>query len=293
MILSVITVTYNNENHIISCLASLPWDNIPMEVWLIDDRSTDRTRERVEEFGQKSPAFSIHKIWNTTNQGYTRSVNQGLSLSQGEFILLLGPDTRIFPGSLETMIDFLKIHPDVGLVAPKLLDPHGRILPSCRRFPTYRDSFFELSGMPRMFPKRFIPAWKMPDFDHRSQQEIEQPEATCLMTHRKILHEVGFMDTRFPMFFSDVDWCRRFLVKGWKVVFYPEAQVEHIKGASILPYRIPMIWKSHQGFYRYFQKYYTSFWQRWINQVLGLLLIFTATFRTLMCLIQYLKRREV
>ena len=187
------------------------------------------------------------------------------------------------------MIDFLKTHSDVGLVAPQLINPEGRILASCRRFPTYSDVLFELSGLSRMCSARFTPRWKMPDFEHKTQMEVSQPEATCLMTHRKTLNEVGFMDERFPMFFNDVDWCRRFLMKGWKIVFHPDAKVYHQRGASILAHRIPMIWKSHQGFYRYFQKYAVSLRHKVLNQGLGLHLILAAIFRCMLVLLGNIK----
>lgn len=260
-----------------------------MEVLLIDNRSSDCTRGKIEDFCIQHNESLIKRFWNTTNRGYACGVNQGLSVSRGDFVLLLGPDTRVFPGSLETMIDFLKTHPDVGLVAPQLLDLKGRIMASCRRFPNHGDVLLELSGLPRIFPARYTPRWKMPDFEHKTQMEVEQPEATCLMTHRNTLNEVGFMDERFPMFFNDVDWCRRFKMKGRKIVFYPDSKVQHQRGASILPHRIPMIWKSHQGFYRYFQKYAVSLRHKVTNQGLGLLLILAATFRTILVLLGHIK----
>jgi N-acetylglucosaminyl-diphospho-decaprenol L-rhamnosyltransferase len=287
MILSVIIVTFNSENHIGASLTSLPWEGVLMEAWVIDNQSSDRTRERIEAFHRIHPKRTVHKIWNPSNRGYASAVNQGLRMCRGEFYLLLGPDVKVFPGSIESMMDFLKTHPDVGIVAPQLLRPDGGIQPSCRRFPTYADALTELSGLPRLFPSRCTPAWKMPDFNHMSQREVNQPEATAIMTRRQALRDVGPMDERFSMFFNDVDWCRRFIAKGWKIVFYSDARVEHDRGASVLAHPIPMIWKSHQGFYRYFRKYNTAIWQTWVNQAVGLLLILTATFRTLARLIKY------
>ncbi len=281
VILSVVIVTYNNENHIITCLSSLPWKHLPTEVLWIDNGSKDRTRKMVEEFCHQSPECTIKKLCNPSNRGFACGVNQGLVYSKGDFILLLGPDTRVLPGSTEAMIDFLKTHPEVGLVAPQLIDSENRILPSCRRFPTYRDLFCELSGLLKLFPNRFPSQWKMNDFNHLTQREVDQPEATCLLTHRKALRDVGSMDERFFMFFNDVDWCRRFWSRGWKVVFYPQARIQHTKGASVFPHRLPMIWRSHQGFYRYFEKYAVFVWQRALNQILKILLILAATFRSL------------
>jgi GT2 family glycosyltransferase len=283
--LSICIVTYNNENDIITCLSSLPWRTLALEVHLIDNRSNDHTIEKIDQFCHQFPDFPINIFINKINLGYSTGINQALSLCKGNYILILGPDTKILPGSLETMISFLKRNPKAGLVAPQLVDTKGKIQSSCRRFPKIRDVLFELTALPRIFPKHFSPEWKMPHFNHSYQSEVEQPEATCLMTHLKAYTMVGSMDERFPIFFNDVDWCRRFLEKDWKIYFYPNAKIQHKKGASIYPHRISMIWKSHQGFYRYFDKYYTSFLQKLFNQMVGLLLIISAYYRSILILL--------
>lgn len=263
-----------------------------MEVWLVDNQSTDRIREHVEAFCRAFPERTVHRLWNRTNVGFAVGVNQGLARSRGHFLLLLGSDTRVLPGSLERMVGFLEGHPEVGVVAPQLLDPKGRVQVSCRRFPTYADAFLELSGLSRVFPGIVLPRWKMGDFDHFTSRAVDQVEGSCLMTHRRALEAVGPMDERFSMFFNDVDWCRRFWEKGWKVVFYPEARVEHQGGGSVYPHRLPMIWKSHQGFYRYFQKYAASFWQRAFHPFLGLLLVLTAAYRSLLLFFNIDRRKD-
>jgi len=285
--LSALIVTYNNENHIFPCLFSLPWNTIPMEAVLVDNRSRDRTREKIESFCRQYPESLVKKIHNPVNQGFAHAVNQAVAQCEGDFILLLGPDTKVSAGALKTLILFLETHPSAGLVAPQILNGKGDIQPSCRRFPTYRDVLLELSGLPRLFPRRFFPRWKMHDFDHRHESEVQQPEATCLMTSRKALQDVGGLDEQFPMFFNDVDWCRRFRAKGWKIFFTPRAKIHHQKGASVFPHYLPMIWKSHQGFYRYFQKYAVSPWQKAATQVLGFLLIFTALIRSLSTILKH------
>ena len=97
---------------------------------------------------------------------------------------------------------------------------------------------------------------------------------------RRLLDLIGKMDERFPLFFNDVDWCRRVQAAGGLIDFYPEAKILHRRGVSVnaQPYR--KIWRSHQGFYRYFEKYNRRPWQRAANQLIGLLLILAATIRS-------------
>jgi GT2 family glycosyltransferase len=280
--LSVLIVTFNNERHIEACLSSLPWKTLDPEVRLVDNRSTDGTRDRVGTFSRRHPHYKIHAVWNAANLGYAAAMNEALSACRGEWICLLGPDTRVQPGCMERLADFLKRSPGAGAVAPRLVDPGGGTQPSCRRFPTVRDALLEMTGLPRLFPERFRPNWKMTDFGHDSTLSVDQPEATCLMVRRKAFDDAGYMDERFPLFFNDVDWCRRIRRTGWDIVFLPDAVVEHVRGASVNRNPVLKIWKSHQGFYRYFQKYGMTPLQSFANQGIGLLLIATAVLRSVL-----------
>lgn len=277
--LSLIIVTHNNAEDILPCLDSIPWNRPPLEVLVIDNRSNDGTPDRIGSFISNHPQSPLKLFKNSTNIGYARAVNQGLHRCQGEFICLLGPDTRLHPSAIETMEQTLQTRGDLGLVAPRHLAPDGRIRPSCRRFPTPPDLLMELTTLPTLFPQRFSSKWKMDDFDHATSREVDQPEATCLMTRREAWQDVGDMDERFTMFFNDVDWCYRYKQAGWKILFVAEAQIEHKKGGSVHKRRCEMIWKSHQGFYRYFMKHSNSMMARFGIFGLGALLILTAAYR--------------
>jgi N-acetylglucosaminyl-diphospho-decaprenol L-rhamnosyltransferase len=277
--ISVLIVTFNNERHIGACLSSLPWRTAALELWITDNGSGDRTREAVEDSLRGLRRGSVHTQWNPTNAGYAAAMNRMLAACGGDWICLLGPDTRVRGDALEQLADFLKKNASVGAAAPRLVDGTGKTQPSCRRFPAVRDALLEMTGLPRIFPDRFLPRWKMPDFDHASTRSVDQPETTCLMLRRRVLEQVGPLDEGFPLFFNDVDWCRRIRRHGWDIVFRPSAVVEHVRGASVRQTPVVKVWKSHQGFYRYFAKYRRSAWGKATNPLIGGMLACTAVLR--------------
>jgi len=285
--ISLITVTHNNAQDILPLLNSFPWQETPIEVLLIDNRSSDDTCRRIQSFVSDNPAYPIRLISNYFNIGYAAAINQGLILAQGEFICVLGPDTILHPGALQGLINKLETNPKIGIAAPQLILLDNSIQPSCRRFPKIGDVLLELTGLPRILPQYFKSDWKMDDFDHMTEMIVDQPEATCLFIRRKALEEVGLMDERFPIFFNDVDWCRRFHLKGWPILFVPTARVTHRRGTSVNTRPARMIWKSHQGFYRYFRKYNPSLLQRCLLIIFGFLLIWTACLRILVLYIGF------
>jgi GT2 family glycosyltransferase len=176
----------------------------------------------------------------------------------------------------------MECHKSCGIVSPQFLDLDGSIQPSCRRFPRHRDLLFLALGFDKLFSKsKIFNYWKMGDFDFRSQQKVDQPQGAFLLTHRTALEQVGLLDEQFPMFFSDVDWCRRFIAKGWEIFFSPETQIIHDKGTSIYRNRLRMIWSSHRSFYDYFVKYYPGKGWKIVNGLTAGLLLFMALLRSI------------
>jgi GT2 family glycosyltransferase len=284
--LSIIIVTFNHETEIIPCLTAIRASegDQTVEVIVVDNASKDQTVRQVTEFTTENsgPTFSLRLIASPENTGFTRGTNLGLKSSRGDFLLLLNPDTQVQPDALQKLISFLQSHPDVGIVAPQLRFPNGAIQPSCRRFPRRSDVFWQIFGLARLFPdSACFNRWKMGDFSHTEIAAVEQPQGAAVMTSRTAFAQIGLLDESFPMFFSDVDWCKRFVQKGLKIIFFPTAQVVHHKGSAIYRYRRAMIWSSHKSFIHYFQKHHTGVFNQLLNSGIALLLIPLAGFRIL------------
>ncbi|MCH7954845.1 MAG: glycosyltransferase family 2 protein [Candidatus Marinimicrobia bacterium] len=280
MDLSVVIITYNSSKYISECLRSvvLELGNRDAELVLIDNKSDDNTLEIIRKFSESElpENISVRITANDLNSGYAPANNQGMKNSSGNCLLLLHPDVNLRQNSLKVMLDTLNEEPSLGMVAPQFLFPDGSIQPSCRRFPNYLSVIYEALGLTMLFSKsRTFNAWKMGDFDHASRREVDQPMSACVLLKREVLNQVGLMDEQFVMFFNDVDWCKRIKGAGWKIVFNPDATVEHVLGGSVKFVRSRMILRSHAGFYLYFQKHFRKPSQRIMNQIMGLILFLT------------------
>jgi hypothetical protein len=285
--LSVVIVTFNNENEIADCLESLAKE-LAGDHWqltVIDNHSQDRTVEILQSAFYRMTGCEAELICNQKNLGFTSALNQGLNKSRGQLLLILNPDTKWQSGSLEALKRVLAHNSKTGVVAPQLLNPDGSVQPSCRRFPLHRDVVFEVFGLSRIFKtSSILNGWKMGDFDHHGQRSVQQPQGACLLFRRDVLDAVGRWDEDFPMFFSDVDWCRRVKAAGFDIVFAPAAKVIHHRGASVFQKRAAMIWSSQRSFYRYFRKHYPR--RRLANLLIGWLLLFTAVPRMVIAAIR-------
>ncbi|MBN1350478.1 glycosyltransferase family 2 protein [candidate division KSB1 bacterium] len=282
--LSIVIVTFNNDSEIAECLRALARSNRneTWEIILVDNDSQDQTANVVHQECEKlrNEHLQTRFLLNHSNEGFTRATNQGLRLARGNYVLLLNPDTEVTENALQILMQRLSNDPGIGLIAPQLRYPDGRVQASCRHFPRRRDVFFHTFGLSLLFKRSpLFNHWKMPRFSHTLEADVDQPQGACLMTHRQALQAVGYLDERFPMFFSDVDWCRQFKERGWRILFLPDARVIHHQGASVYRNRLRMIRSSHKSFYEYFVKYKIRPVDRVLNAITGTVLLLAAFVR--------------
>jgi len=65
-----------------------------------------------------------------------------------------------------------------------------------------------------------------------SPREVGWVGFSCAVVRREVLEQVGLLDDGYFMYFEDVDYCRRVAAAGWKVLYWPDAKVVHLQGAS-------------------------------------------------------------
>jgi len=168
----------------------------------------------------------------------------------------------------------------IGLVAPQLQFPDHRIQYSCRRFPTFWNVLTEMTGLSRIFHRsRFLNGWKMGDFDHALERDVDQPAGAALMVKKDLLKRLGGLDERFPMFFSDVDLCKRIKAIGKRIVFCSDAVITHKGGSTVLGRRPALIASSHLSLIRYFLKHHRGIMDVIPNLLITFLLLFGIPFR--------------
>jgi len=252
--LSVVIVSWNTKDLLRRCLDTLKKElgGIDAEVFVIDNHSADCSADMV---AKEHPWVQL--IANDANLGFAKANNQAMKIAQGSYILLLNPDTEVQPGSIQTLLKFLPERRQAGIVAPQLLNSDGSIQRSCRAFPTFLNMLYELVGLSKLFPNvQTFRKYKMLDWNHDDERQVDQPEGACLLLRRTVIEEVGMLDEGFFMLFEEVDWCYRIKKAGWQIWFTPKAKVIHHYGQSIKQVKVPMILSSHRGLYRFWHKHY-------------------------------------
>ena len=250
---SAVIVTYNSRDEIGACLDSFSryTSRDTCEVVVVDNCSSDGTAEFVE-----SAYPWVRVVRSARNAGLSAGVNTGVAASSGEFVALINPDVRFEADVLSPLAAYLREHPDVGVVAPKLLNDDGTLQLSCRAFPGYSTVLFNrYSLLTRLMPgNRRSRDYLMSDFDHASIRDVDWVSGAALMFPRRVFDELGGWDEGFFLFNEDVDFCRRVHDAGYRVVYDPEAVVYHRIGISEAA-SPRIIIERHKSIWRYYRKH--------------------------------------
>lgn len=249
---SIVIVTFNSADHIESCLRSLTepgWERI-----VVDNASADDTVERARAV----PDTLV--LANPENRGFAAAVAQGVRAARGELLLLLNPDVTAEAGALAALR--AAVEPDdVVAAGGRLLNADGTTQVGfvVRRFPTLATALAEVLLFNRLFPGNFWNArYRYLDLNYDQPAEVEQPAGACLVVKRAAWEDVGGFDEGFfPLWFEDVDFCRRLRARGGRIVYEPRARFRHAGGHSLasLGARAQQLYW-YRNLLRYFRKHH-------------------------------------
>ncbi|MFN4294777.1 MAG: glycosyltransferase family 2 protein [Thermoflexales bacterium] len=234
--LAIVILNYNTRELLRDCLHSLRAQaGLRFAACVVDNASTDGSADMV---AAEFPTVAL--IRNAANGGFSVGNNLGLqrfgfpTRGQARYAMLLNPDTVTPPDALRRLVAFADAHPDIGVVGPKLVLMDGSLDKACRRsFPTPEVSFYRLIGLSRLFPrsKRFG-RYNMTYLDEDEQADVDSVVGACMMLRAEVIARIGLLDEQFFMYGEDLDWCLRAKQAGYRVVYYPDVTVHHVKRAA-------------------------------------------------------------
>ncbi|MEI7676751.1 MAG: glycosyltransferase family 2 protein, partial [Bacteroidales bacterium] len=225
-----IIVNYNVKFYLEQCLISVlrACENIESEIIVVDNASTDDTESYL------LPKFpGVKFIWNKENVGFSCANNQAIRVAQGEFILLLNPDTIIAEDTLQNVCQFMSSHPDAGGVGVKMIDRNGVFLPESKRgLPTPWNSFSKMFGLATIFPKSpFFGKYRLLYLNKDEIHKVDVLSGAFMMLRADALTKSGLLDEDFFMYGEDIDLSYRLLKAGYQNYYLPETII-HYKGES-------------------------------------------------------------
>ena len=255
--LSVVIVNFNTRELLRACLDSVERSEgaQELELFVVDNASAD------DSAGMVASEFPWAKlIRSSANRGYAYANNLGLTRCQGKYYLLLNPDTKLPPGALRQMVDFMDAHPEAGIAGPKLVLLDGSLDLACRRsFPSPGVSFYRMLGLSKLFPRsRRFGRYNLTYLDPDEPAEVDSVVGAFMMVRAEAAEQAGFLDEAFFMYGEDLDWAFRIKAMGWKVLYNPEVVVLHHKGASSRRHTDRTIVEFYRAMQVFYDKHYAA-----------------------------------
>lgn len=252
--LSVIVLNYNAADHARRCLASLAAGcaGLRYETIVVDNASPRPGIERVVA------AFpGVRLLRRQRNGGFSAGMNAGLRAAAAPAVLILNPDTLLAPGAAAPMLAYMRVHPDVGVLGPRIVNEDGTLQLSCRRFPDFSTALFNRNSLAtRLLPRnRYSTRYLMTDVTHDAVADVDWLSGAAMMLNRAALARVGLFDERYFFTVEDVDLCRRMHGGGYRVVYFPGAEVTHRIGESARTAPNRVILARHRGMWLYYRTY--------------------------------------
>jgi GT2 family glycosyltransferase len=220
---TVIVVTYNALPWLGQCLDSVRGH----EVVVVDHGSTDGTLSLVRE------RYPETRIVVQENKGMGGGNNAGMRIASGRYFFLLNSDAWVLGDGLERLVAHADAHPEAAVVGPRLRNRDGTLQRSVRAEPTLWRLATEYLFLRKLAPRtNLLNPLYVGGFDHETETEADWLFGPALLVRRDAVDAVGLFDEDFFMFSEEVDWLTRFRRAGWKVLFFPGAEVVHVGGAS-------------------------------------------------------------
>ena len=216
-LISIVILNYNAGNLLIDCVDSIQKSNYKkFEIIVVDNISKDKSHRKCKE---KFP--NIKLIENSENLGYCEGNNVGLRIANGEFVVILNPDTIVDPSWLSELLFAYKKNGD-GIYQPKFLasTDHTMLLSTGNMIQIFGFGYSRAKG----------------DIDKKQFENFEKinfASGTCIFTSKKIIEKIGLFESFLFAFHDDFELCWRGALIGINSFYVPTAIVYHpIEGYS-------------------------------------------------------------
>lgn len=225
--LSIIIVQHNSQILTIQAIESLRANlRNDYEVIVVDNCSKDDDPKVLKE---KFPEINL--IVNDKNYGFGKANNLGVKEAKGDLILFLNNDTLIKSDFTSLIKDTFLHNQLIGVIGPKLLNKDLSLQLSHSKLPSFFNEFVT-KIVSKMFYKNIKPVVSLVSKKYKERKYVAFVTGASLFIRKNLFVKIGGFDERMFMYFEDADLCKRVLDSGYKVLFIPEIEILHLRGAS-------------------------------------------------------------
>jgi len=229
--------------------------DLSAEVFIVDNCSVDGSIEMVKA---KYPEF--HLIENKDNVGFSKANNQAIDISNGQYVLLLNPDTVVEEDTFSKTLGFMDEQIDSGGLGVRMIDGKGLFLPESKRgLPTPLVAFYKIFGLSSVFPKsKRFGQYHLGHLSEFENHQIDILSGAFMLMRKTTLDKVGFLDESFFMYGEDIDLSYRITLGGYKNYYYSNTKIIHYKGESTKKSSVNYVFVFYRSMIIFAQKHFSG-----------------------------------
>lgn len=231
MKVSIIVVNYKVKDKLLKCIGSIYASKPRTEFEII---VVDNSREEAlkNELSNKFP--KVKYILSPKNLGYGGGSNLGAKYARGEYLFFLNPDTKVFKGTIDVLVNFLGKNKKVGIVSPLILGNDRQPL----KMQGYKEvnpvnSFFTFFFLRKMFRRfSFADYYSLEDWQREPIKKVETIYGAALMMRAELFERMQGFDKDYFLYFEENDLSKRARNLSLDLYVNSNSQVIHEIGQS-------------------------------------------------------------
>lgn len=260
MKISIIIVNYNVKHYVYQCIKSVKRaiEGIDAEIYVVDNHSRDGSVDYLRHFFP-----DVNYVESNHNLGFARANNIAIRQSEGEYVLLLNPDTILNENVLRYSLQFMDNNPKAGGLGVRMIKCDGTdAMESRRGLPTPMTAFYKMCGLCHKFPHSHrYGHYYMSYLSWDEPAQIEVISGAYCFLRRAAIEKTGLLDEDFFMYGEDIDLSYRLLKAGYQNWYIP-SPILHYKGESTQKSSFRYVHVFYEAMFIFFRKHYgsMSFW---------------------------------
>ncbi len=255
--ISVVIVNYKVKEYIANLLNSLykASGDYQLQIFVVDNNSQD---ESIEYLESRYP--EVIYIENEKNLGFGVANNQAIMRAEGDFTLIINPDTLISEDTLEIMMHHMRSNPSCGASGCKILNPDGTFAPESKRsIPTIGTAISKVLGLNSLFPKsKVFGSYYLGWIDQNEASKIEVLSGCFMFWRTSVLKNLNGFDERFFMYGEDIDLCYRIQNTEYHIDYVPTTSIIHYKGESTRKGDLKYVRIFNKALFQFFDKHHSK-----------------------------------
>lgn len=225
--ITIITVNYNvaiNVNKLVNSLLLI--NNKINEIIIIDNNSKD--------YNQILRTNKTTIVFNKSNLGFAKAVNQGIKIAKSKYILLINPDCYLENKSILKTLKLLISNKSIGAIGGKIKKPNiNQYQNTANDKINFFTGLFEFTNLKKIFKNNYFSNkfW----IDTKQIKSPIQVESLCgayILIRKKLDNVLNLFDERYFLYMEDVDFGNKINNLGYKVIYDPRSEITHIGGKS-------------------------------------------------------------